>query len=212
MELKMSLNFFTISCILFISSSLKSCSVLACLETKFPNKLNSRIKIISMVHNFQEDFQRLETSYQAQRLNTLTSKSELETNKVLLVVDKLEKLKMNEIISKSTVQKLVLSLAHTLPFSLISRFANEDYPSADSLISYVSQIYHNMDVGLIVSSLIERGFVTPDDDTINRLKISIVLIALFKMKDIYTISPIDSNYKSKKMESYPNPMISLWAS
>ena len=177
----------------------------------YPSSPSSRIS--------NDNFQRMETSYRAQKITSISSKAEFETSKVLLVVEKLEKLQINKFISNSTVQKLIVGLAHMLPFSLITRFANGDSPSLEYLISYVSKIYHNMDVGLIVASLVSRGFVSTSDDTMNRLKISIVLIALFKMKD--TVSSMEGT-KQLSIEAlsdedyskfYPAPStISSWAS
>ena len=187
-----------------------------------PNYPMRCVRSVSMTHSVHSPrtndvFHRMETSYRARKSTSISSKAELETGKVLLVVEKLEKLQMNELISKLTVQKLIVGLAHMLPFSLITRFANEDAPNLDYMISYVSKIYHNMDVGLIVSSLVSRGFVSTSDDTMNRLKISIVLIALFKMKDMHTVSLLEVNKNAPSEEEYfklySSPStISSWAS
>lgn len=133
-----------------------------------------------------------------------------ETKKVLLVVDRLESLNMNSLFRSSNAEKLAIRLGHLLPVTIITQMPTflDDKEKFESLLQYVSQIYRNIDVSLIVSTLINRGFISIDEnDSLNRLKISIILIALFKLKELSSTSP---SFQSEMETSTVN--IAEWAS
>lgn len=141
--------------------------------------------------------------------------SDTETKKILLVVDRLEKSKLNRFVSSSTVEMLSQNLAHLLPLSLITQipsFSDETRPM-ETLFSYVAQMYKNIDVGIIVSELIHRGFISSEGNNMNRLKISIFLIALFKLKELSMNSSQQAKRKSGQEDLDFGPSnISDWAS
>ena len=135
-------------------------------------------------------------------------KPDLETMRILRVVDRLEDSRMNSVFSCSNIEKLVKRLSHLLPQSLISQIPTfvEGSANFERLVAYVSLMYQNMDAGLIISTLIQRGFISIDESSYtNQLKLSLILVALFKLKEL------SSHQRDKDSEIAPFS-IDNWAS
>jgi hypothetical protein len=83
----------------------------------------------------------------------------------------------------------------------------EDAENFERLATYVSVMYQNMDAALIVSTLIQRGFISIDESSnINQLKLSLILVALYKLKEL-------SSHQRDKESEIINPFsIENWAS
>eukprot|EP00597_Dinobryon_sp_UTEXLB2267_P000680 CAMPEP_0170069708 /NCGR_PEP_ID=MMETSP0019_2-20121128/8283_1 /TAXON_ID=98059 /ORGANISM="Dinobryon sp., Strain UTEXLB2267" /LENGTH=164 /DNA_ID=CAMNT_0010277823 /DNA_START=176 /DNA_END=673 /DNA_ORIENTATION=+ len=139
--------------------------------------------------------------------------SDLETKKILLVVDRLEKSKLTSFVSSSTVEMLTQRLAHLLPLSLIAQISSfaDETRQIETLFNYVAHMYQNIDIGAIVSTLIHRGFISSEGNNMNRLKISIILIALFKLKELSMNSTTKRKMEQEIIDFGPDN-ISDWAS
>eukprot|EP01036_Dinobryon_divergens_P024725 gene24725-33198_t len=134
-------------------------------------------------------------------------KPNMETMRILRVVERLEDSRMNSVFSCSNIEKLVIRLSHLLPKSMISQIPTfiEDSTKFERLATYVSVMYQNMDAALIVSTLIQRGFISIDESSnINQLKLSLILVALYKLKEL-------SHQQDKESEISPFS-IDNWAS
>lgn len=140
--------------------------------------------------------------------------SDLETKKILLVVDQLERSKLNSFVSSSTVELLTQRLAHLLPLSLLTQIPSfsDETRQIETLFGYVAQMYKNIDVGAIVSSLIHRGFISSEGNNMNRLKISIVLIALFKLKELSMNAQQTKRKNEHEVLDFGPDNIADWAS
>lgn len=135
-------------------------------------------------------------------------KPNVETMRILRVVKRLEDSRMNSVFSCSNIEKLVIRLSHLLPQSMISQIPTfiEDSAKFERLATYVSVMYQNMDAALIVSTLIQRGFISIDESSnINQLKLSLILVALYKLKEL------SSHQRDKESEISPFS-IDNWAS
>ena len=136
-------------------------------------------------------------------------KPNVETMRILRVVKRLEDSRMNSVFSCSNIEKLVIRLSHLLPQSMISQIPTfiEDAENFERLATYVSVMYQNMDAALIVSTLIQRGFISIDESSnINQLKLSLILVALYKLKEL-------SSHQRDKESEIINPFsIENWAS
>lgn len=120
--------------------------------------------------------------------------SDFDTKEILLIIYRLENSQINDFLRFSSAESLTEKFSSVLPFTIKNVF-DEKSNQFESLRRYVSKIYENIDITAVIAALFHRGFVSTNDIEKNTWKLAIVLIILFKLKEMY-ISPTNSSIES----------------